>query len=75
MPMWWGSGFGSGAVMMYGMLGMLVGLAMTLLLIMYFACLPGLGEKSAREILAERFARGEIDRDEYQRRKRLISGL
>ncbi len=29
--------------------------------------------KSAREILDERFARGDIDRNEYEERKRLLS--
>jgi len=31
------------------------------------------GEKSAREILDERFARGEIDKDEYEERGLLLS--
>src|SRR6266540_3343106 len=32
------------------------------------------GRSSAEEILAERFARGEIDEDEYTRRRRLLRG-
>ncbi len=32
----------------------------------------GSGRSSAEEILAERFARGEIDQDEYTRRRQLL---
>jgi len=32
----------------------------------------GRSEKSAREILDERFARGEIDREEYEEKKRSL---
>lgn len=32
----------------------------------------GLGESSARSILDERYARGEIDDDEYQRRRAVL---
>ena len=31
--------------------------------------------RTARNILDERYARGEIDRDEYQKRKRDIEGV
>jgi len=34
---------------------------------------PPAKEKSARELLDERFARGEIEHQEYQERKRLLS--
>jgi putative membrane protein len=37
------------------------------------AALPGPRTESAREILDGRFARGEIDADEYQRRRDLLS--
>jgi len=30
------------------------------------------GGKSARQVLDERFARGEIDRDEYEEKRRLL---
>ncbi|MCG6942198.1 MAG: SHOCT domain-containing protein [Thiohalocapsa sp.] len=30
------------------------------------------GGKSARQLLDERFARGEIDRDEYEEKRRLL---
>jgi putative membrane protein len=34
---------------------------------------PGSGRKRAIEILEERFARGEIDREEFEERRRLLS--
>ncbi|MFF4646539.1 SHOCT domain-containing protein [Streptomyces sp. NPDC001389] len=33
---------------------------------------PGWGSRRAEELLAERFARGEIDEDEYKRRLALL---
>ncbi|MGW0632941.1 SHOCT domain-containing protein [Streptomyces sp. NPDC002758] len=33
---------------------------------------PGWGSKRAEDLLAERFARGEIDEDEYKRRLTLL---
>lgn len=31
------------------------------------------GKRSARDVLDERFARGEIDEEEYERRRRILS--
>lgn len=35
---------------------------------------PGQGERDARQILDERYARGEIGREEYQQMRRDIEG-
>jgi len=34
----------------------------------------GAGHRTALEILEERFARGEIEREEFEERRRLLSG-
>jgi putative membrane protein len=80
MPMWgWSSGWA-----WFGMAMMLV----TFLALVVVAAVvvgrllgprePGVGsrpaERSAMEILQERFASGEIDEQEFQRRRALLSG-
>jgi putative membrane protein len=73
---WWNGG---GWHMGFGWLFMLLPL---LLVVAVFVALSGkLGgnsergttSKGAREILDERFARGEIDRDEYEMRRKALN--
>ncbi len=66
--MWWGSG--------YGWIWMLLSWAVIIGLVVWavntFAgrdARGGNGASSARRILDERFARGEIDEEEYRRRR------
>lgn len=66
--MWWGSG--------YGWIWMLLSWAVIIGLVVWavnsFAgrdARGGNGPPSARRILDERFARGEIDEEEYRRRR------
>jgi putative membrane protein len=76
--MGWGSAYGG----MFGWAPMLVWWGVLILGIALVAkCLFGTvagerrsGRSSAREILAERYARGEIDREEYERTKRDLNG-
>ncbi len=77
---WWG-------VPLFGPLGMLLAFLLIVALVVWFAhwLVAGAGEDRARAdaqvrdgdralaILRERFARGEIDEDEYLRRLRLLS--
>ena len=76
--MWWGGG---GVGMWFGPLWMFVWLALVVAVIV--AVIRWLSEKGgsgdrpgrgARDILDERYARGEIDRDEYMKRKQDIAG-
>jgi putative membrane protein len=71
--MWWGSG--------WGWIWMVVWWAVVLGVIIWavvrFSGGTGGGERrgpTAREILDERFARGEIDEEEYRRRRDALGG-
>lgn len=76
--MMWGDGWGgwiTGALMMLIFWGGLV--ALVVLLVRGFGARPGRGEEKpsrpdAREILAERFARGEISEEEFEQRRRVL---
>jgi putative membrane protein len=75
----WGMGWGGGML-----LGPLFGiLLLALLIAAIFAIVrwlapgggaPGPQARTARDVLDERYARGEIDREEYLRRRQDISG-
>jgi putative membrane protein len=71
-PPWYG--------MFLGPLMMIVFLVVAVLIIVWVVRASGAGwqsgwrRKSALDILQERFARGEIDRKEYEERKQLLSG-
>ena len=76
---WWGFGH-----MMYGGVGMLVFWGVIVLLIVLVArALGGFGSarepsgpsrQTALEILQERYARGEIDQQEYEERRKTLGG-
>lgn len=80
MMHWWWDGAGSFAWlgMILGPLMMLGGLVLAVLIVVYLvrALTPGprsAPERSALDILQERFAKGEIGRAEYEDRKRVLS--
>lgn len=69
----WGFGFG------HWIFGVLFWLVIIVVLIAVVRGLSGAGggdrvrDKSAREILEERYARGEIDQEEFERKKKDLS--
>ncbi len=67
--MMWGGGFGmAGGLMMLVFWGAII--ALIVFAVRGFSSGSGSGSKSdATEILRERFAKGEIDEEEYERRK------
>ena len=70
-----GFGFGIpglGMILFWGVLILVVVLIAGSLTRAYGGGGEGRSEKSAREILDERFARGEIDREEYEEKKRSL---
>jgi putative membrane protein len=79
---WWWSNDGiatPGYAMIFGPITMLAFVVLTLVVVAWVLKAAGLGwhvpdqGKSALDILKDRFARGEIDRDEYEERKKLLS--
>jgi putative membrane protein len=78
MHEWMGWGWGGmwlGPLFMIGWLALLV--ALVVLVVRWLGGAAPTGarpERTAREILDERYARGEIDREEYQRRRQDIDG-
>lgn len=76
-PHMWGWGWGGailGPIMMIVFIALIVGAVVLVLRWMGFGGAPAAqGERNARDILDERFARGEIDKDEYKERKQVLS--
>jgi putative membrane protein len=74
--MWWGGGgMWFGPLVMIGWLAVIV--AIIVGLVRWLGGTGGGADRSvrtARDILDERYARGEIDREEYQKRKQDIAG-
>ena len=91
MPMWWGGGWGSG----WGVVGMVFMFLFWILIIVGVVLLirwllleargggQGRGEgETALEILKKRYARGEVNKEEFEAKRRdlllivlLVSGL
>ena len=84
MPMmgpWMGGGWGSGGSPWWGLLSLAVGLLMIggLALIVVWALRRGddrgsSSEERALAILKERYARGELSHEEYERMRRVLTG-
>lgn len=81
--MMWGYGWGWGSWLMgFGMIVFWVLIiAGAVVLVRYVGIArdgretgPGTGQGNAEQILADRFARGEIDEDEYRKRRELLRG-
>lgn len=77
MPMWWGGGWGSG----WGVFGFLFMVVFWVLIIVGVVFLirwlvaesrpqPSGGGETALDILKKRYARGEIDQQEFEAKKR-----
>lgn len=79
MPHMWGGG-GWGGMIFGPILGLLyIGLIVVAVIFLVrwlggeFGARPGSRSRTAIQILEERFARGDIDKDEFEERKRLLS--
>jgi len=75
----WGFGWGWGGGMFFGPLFMIAGLVLLIALVVLIVRWlvgsredPKLRIRTAREILDERFANGEIQRQEYEERRKAI---
>lgn len=80
--MMWDGGYAGGLGMIFGLLFMVLVLAAlvaaVVLVLKAFGVMPGGGTQrdttaKALDILKERFARGDIDAEEFEQRKRILS--
>jgi putative membrane protein len=82
MMMWYGSNWGWGAwsLMTVGMVAFWALVITAVVLVVRYLVTPDgagadpLDRKSAEDLLAERYARGEIDADEYRQCVAMVSG-
>lgn len=72
--MMWGNGMFFGSIMMFVFIAVIVGVVVFLVRWLggHGANSNSSGEHSALDILKERFARGEIDKDEYEERMKIL---
>lgn len=77
----WGWGWGWGGMMLgpLMMIAVIAVVVVVIVLVMRFIGVGGAGQApsgggTALDILAKRYARGEIDREEFEERKRILSG-
>ena len=72
-----GMGFGSGSGMFFGMIFWVLILIGIIVLVVWAIQKSGANQSSSAEsaldILKKRYAKGEIDREEFEERKRLVS--
>ncbi len=78
-PHMWGGEWGWGGMFLGPVFGILFIAAIAVAVVLVVRALGGgraarAGGASALGILDERFARGEIDREEYEERKRVLTG-
>jgi putative membrane protein len=79
-PHMWGGEWGWGGMFLGPVFGILFIAAIAIAVVLVIRALGGRsaarggGGTSAFDILDEHFARGEIDREEYEERKRVLSG-
>jgi putative membrane protein len=77
---WWDGASAPWYGMIFGPIMMIAFLVLTVLIIAWALRAVGLGwqpgdqAKTPLDLLKERFARGEIDRKEYEERKQVLSG-
>jgi putative membrane protein len=64
---WWAMGIG-------WLVFLAVVVVLVVVLVRHFSSTGGRGVRSAQDTLAERFARGEIDEDEYRKRRDALRG-
>jgi putative membrane protein len=80
--MWWGPGWGYGHMMFGGLMMIVFWGGVILLIILAVRWLggesaprvQGPARSTALDILKERYARGEIDRQEYEERRKVLEG-
>lgn len=65
---WDGNGWGYGAVMMFGMVAFWGIVAWALVSVLRSGTASSIDRDSAEEILRQRYARGDVDEDEFLRK-------
>ena len=70
--MWWDWSYGPMSHFFGGPLVMIVFIAICFIMMMWMMRSHRYGDRSALDILNKRYARGEIDKTEYEERRRML---